>query len=82
MQLELNQRDDLETNGKQALGPAFFIFTGFNRTKPVWNHNLSVLQLFNAENLVQFAIGVIKNRTCGLNVIVVYRNQSAVKRDN
>ncbi|RZK55615.1 MAG: hypothetical protein EOO87_07460 [Pedobacter sp.] len=38
--------------------------------------------ILNVGDLVQFAIGVIKNRPCAVNIIMLYRTQSKVDKSN
>lgn len=45
-------------------------------------YNEDDLIIFIVGDLVQFAIGVIKNRACAVNVIVACRSRNKVKRDN
>lgn len=38
--------------------------------------------ILNVGNLVQFAIGIIKNRPCAVNILILCRNHSRVDKSN
>ena len=45
-------------------------------------YNDDDLVILNVGDLVQFAIGVIKNRPCAVNIMMLCRNQNKVDKHN
>ncbi|MCX3264870.1 hypothetical protein [Pedobacter agri] len=45
-------------------------------------YNEDGLIILNVGDLVQFAIGIIKNRPCAVKIIILCRNQSKVDQKN